>query len=595
MSSGKHFSWLHLTDLHYGQPGQRQLMASVRQKFFDDLLKLHKLSGPWDAVLFTGDLVYSGKEFSDMEDDFLIRLWKTLRELNSGDAVLLAVPGNHDLVRPKSSPPKPAVRVLLEEKGFQNIYSEFWSDPKCDYRKVCANCFSNYQTWWEKVPFRGETEIKYGMLPGDFTATLPISGHRIGIVGLNTTFLQLGDGDYKGRLAWDPQQLHEACGRDPEDWLADHDICLLLTHQGPDWLDKSSTELIPEIIPAGRFAVHLFGHMHEPQYISEAVGGGPVNQRWQGPSLFGMEKFGNPLQGERRHGYSSGKISFDEYSVRFWPRRAQLSGNGWNFFPDHMNFILDDNQCTKPQVIPLRNGTSRARISIKNQEEGSEDHIRHNTLADIYLDHVPAPIIAEIKDILAIDYIRTDCQYTFTFRQPYDWMPEGYFVLQRDLTFEVRNLTREDLYFPVRSAYSGDEDLTSKEWHGFKPHVFLSIDDHQIDLIEGKNLFWKNGVFYLERVVRLGPADSSKICLIGEEPCRVEADHIVYVQRSAAIGMSIKIKNEYRKVIDSVSVQMHHPGMFNEVKHEDDKYILNRAFLPGQGFQLQWKKKPRVS
>lgn len=96
------FSWLHLTDFHYGLKGQTFLWPNLREPFFRDLAKLHEKTGPWQAVLFTGDLVQSGKssEFDEMQRNVLDRLWDKLRELGSGDAILLAVPGNHDLCRP---------------------------------------------------------------------------------------------------------------------------------------------------------------------------------------------------------------------------------------------------------------------------------------------------------------------------------------------------------------------------------------------------------------------------------------------------------------------------------------------------------------
>ena len=99
--SAHSFSWLHLTDFHFGLKGQACLWPNLRQPFLDDLAELHELSGPWRAVLFTGDLVQQGKseEFRQVQQEVLGRLWQKLAELGSGDAVLLAVPGNHNLHR----------------------------------------------------------------------------------------------------------------------------------------------------------------------------------------------------------------------------------------------------------------------------------------------------------------------------------------------------------------------------------------------------------------------------------------------------------------------------------------------------------------
>jgi predicted MPP superfamily phosphohydrolase len=183
------FSWLHLTDFHYGLKGQDCLWPTLREPFLDSLAGLHERCGPWDAVLFTGDLVQSGEtaQFETMQAEVLDPLWKRLGELGSGDAVLLAVPGNHDLYRPNPKEDNAAIDVLLEKDGFQRIEAKFWDQPAGGYRRVINDAFAAYSQWWNKAPYR-PGDVKAGILPGDFSVTLQHGGRRIGIVGLNTTF-----------------------------------------------------------------------------------------------------------------------------------------------------------------------------------------------------------------------------------------------------------------------------------------------------------------------------------------------------------------------------------------------------------------------
>ena len=49
-------TWLHLTDLHVGMKEHSWLLPGVEDRLFDDLKQLHQRTGPWDLVLFTGDL-----------------------------------------------------------------------------------------------------------------------------------------------------------------------------------------------------------------------------------------------------------------------------------------------------------------------------------------------------------------------------------------------------------------------------------------------------------------------------------------------------------------------------------------------------------
>ena len=99
--SPQSFGCLWLTDLHCGQYSQKWLWPSLREEFFDDLARLHRLSGPWDVVIFTGDLVYSGapEEFITLTP-ILQRIWEVLRSRQDVVPVLLTTVGNHDLRRP---------------------------------------------------------------------------------------------------------------------------------------------------------------------------------------------------------------------------------------------------------------------------------------------------------------------------------------------------------------------------------------------------------------------------------------------------------------------------------------------------------------
>ena len=249
-------SWLHLTDLHLGMGGQRSFWPTVKDRFFEDLKRLHEKCGAWDLMLFTGDLTQRGnaEEFQKV-DEFLDELWERFVELGSRPH-LLAIPGNHDLVRPK--PTEPAVKGLCDwwvtDAG---VRDEFWNNPESPYRAVVAAAFANYVDWWSKTRFKLPSQS--GELPGDFSAVFKKAGASVGIVGLNTTFLQLTEGDYKGKLAVHADQFHKVCGGDGPAWVKKCNACLLLTHQPPDWLTSESQQhLQAEIGGYGYFSLHLF-------------------------------------------------------------------------------------------------------------------------------------------------------------------------------------------------------------------------------------------------------------------------------------------------------------------------------------------------
>jgi len=330
----------------------------MQDKFFTDLKTLYAKSGPWDLVLFTGDLTYQGgaEEFEKV-DSVLEKLWKHLDRLGPKPS-LLAVPGNHDLTRPDSS--QPAVILLQEWSARQGIRSDFWNNPTSPYRRVVKAAFRNYLSWWDRQRLK-PPGVNVGMLPGDFSFTLTKGAAKLGVVGLNTAFLQLTAGDYKGKLDLSARQFHAACGGDsgPE-WAREHHACLLLTHQPQEWLTPDSQkDFNAEIADPGQFAVHLFGHMHEPFYNVVSVGGAEARCFWQGRSLFGLEYFvgHDDTQAERLHGYSAGRIELNEKdstgSVTFWPREARrIQGGAWRVVRDQ-SYVLTEEDCVEPRRINL--------------------------------------------------------------------------------------------------------------------------------------------------------------------------------------------------------------------------------------------------
>ncbi len=369
------FNWLHLTDLHWGLTGQKHLWPDIRQKFFESLEEVYEKTKPWHAVLFTGDFVQKGTkaEFDDLEHEVLGPLWEHFQKLGCSPA-LLAVPGNHDLQRPVGDAFQAlegAVDLLMQPGGFRSIAEKFWTNETSQFRQVVNQVFSDYRNWQASRPHCPPTQtINSGRIPGDFSTTFVTKGkgrHKIGIVGLNIAFLQLADAIKAGDLACDVRQFHGVCQPDGVAWTQQHDICLLMTHQPPDWLDGlSQKKEYLAINPPGRFAVHLFGHMHDELIRTCSTGGAPMQRVWQGRSLFGMEDYAHPIKEDRRHGYAVGTLSFegDHAVLRHWPRQAIPSDSmGWRFRRDEDKCLLEDDGGTKPEVISLPSDRGSAAIA----------------------------------------------------------------------------------------------------------------------------------------------------------------------------------------------------------------------------------------
>lgn len=358
-------SWLHLTDLHCGMSEEGIIWSNIEEQLFKDLEKLHERCGHWDLILFTGDLVQSGTEFQKLNTR-LQSLCDHLKQLGS-DPILLSVPGNHDLYRPKST--LSSVKVLKNWSQEKDVQNQFWKsydqedDKENDkeYRNLIDQAFKNYHDWFSRqtIFVKQPNDFKQGSLPGDFAATIEKEGIKLGIVGLNTAFLQLTSGKYERKLAVHPSQLKAVCGEEVNDWVNKHHLCLLLTHHPPKWLTSEARNYLNgEIAIPGRFALHLFGHMHESKSRNISIGGSPMMRSWQGNSLFGLEKWGNRKKVDRRHGYTAARIdNFDFQNntckLRLWPRKAELHQAGhWHIVAD-TSLTLEDDQGTKAEKITL--------------------------------------------------------------------------------------------------------------------------------------------------------------------------------------------------------------------------------------------------
>ena len=352
------FRWLHLTDLHLGMPGQNSLWPNVEEMFLNDLKLLHERVGPWDLVLFTGDITQRGtKPEFDEVDKLLQKFWSRFKEWGFTPK-LLAIPGNHDLIRPEDAS-DPTLITLLNNWRLPEVQKPFWEKQDSPQRRLISSAFQSFTEWWKQTPIP-KPALNHGLLPGDCSATFEADGFNVGVIGLNSAYLQLAGGDFERRLHMDVQQLHGVCNGHAPDWTKRHDACLLLTHHPVQWLSADAEKHFSDEIhyPPERFALHLFGHMHEGNLTSVAHGGGNERRKLQGCSLFGLENWGEK-QAKRKHGYSLGELKSEdgEQRLRIWPRIAIAKpGGGRKLERDVWSFELDEiDGGTKPVVVKQLN------------------------------------------------------------------------------------------------------------------------------------------------------------------------------------------------------------------------------------------------
>lgn len=351
------FSWLHFTDLHAGQEGTEERWDPIRRKLHEDLKWLHEKMScvshkGWDAVFFTGDLAYRGSEADYQRVDAVLEpLWDLFKELGC-DPVLIAVPGNHDVCQDNKDL---VIRGMI--KWDDQTAKEFWSDGVS--RSPVKKAFHNYEEWYarwrQKHPPESRSSLRAtkvtfhggGIVPGDLSAVFSKDEMRIGVLGLNSAFLQLTDGStldkagddrkkhpFEGRLVLHPKQRKAVCPLPQWDDLP----AIVLTHHPREWL-RDPEEFETDVAPQGQFFLHCFGHMHEGWSNYVRVSGSEPARLAQGAALFGMEG------DDRIHGYSGGALDRDGYGeprLRIWPRFApRPGGREYYIGPDWQHFELD--------------------------------------------------------------------------------------------------------------------------------------------------------------------------------------------------------------------------------------------------------------
>lgn len=340
---------LHLSDLHIGWPENEFYFETFRKIFYDDLKKMRERSGCIDLVLFTGDLTYSGeKEQFAKLSDVLTQLWDFFKNDISSWPYFLCVPGNHDLTRPAvyDSAKKTLLSLYFEDNHFQDI---FWKDfDHNEYGQAVNGWFANYTDWKNNLNLPCLNSQKKGIVPGDFSGRVEINGIRIGIVGLNSAFLQLEEGNFEGKIDINSRQLRAVYDGDPVKWLSEVDFQVLMTHHGHEWLeDTSKTIYFSEIYTPERFVFHLYGHVHDAKAEIQNISGSADRRFIICKSLFGMEYY-QAATGVKKlvrdHGYSLIQLKIDESSesCKIWPRKSAKRGSGNYELDKDVDFSLSD-------------------------------------------------------------------------------------------------------------------------------------------------------------------------------------------------------------------------------------------------------------
>ena len=366
----KTVSWMHITDWHVGQSEQNCRWPSVRSEFERDFAEVSKWSGKLDLVFFTGDLVQSGKrEEFDILESRLQKLWSFF-EKNGSVPKLIVTPGNHDLSRPHGADPVALALSSWHEK--QQVQSAFWDSASSQLKAGATSWFYEYSEWQNRTKIPNLPSSFFGPLAGDALYSFEKGGVKIGILGINSTFLQFRADVLQGQLCISPHQIPIVPDSDYAAFLDRHHIRVLMTHQPRSWLSlQSQAEYDSDIWPPGRFDLHLCGHLHEADPANISKGGSVARQVYQGTSFFGYDTVGDGKI-ERRHGYMLGQWTLQDENIveKVWPRVAHKKHDGaLGLVPDPGSYLSQEQSVERTWYIRSSDVQGKMTRTLQTSEE----------------------------------------------------------------------------------------------------------------------------------------------------------------------------------------------------------------------------------
>lgn len=243
--------FVHLSDIHFhsGDSGYTARMSAVRTELMHDLAAMHSQLGDATAVVVTGDVAYSGAS----EEYAVARSWldQVSARAGSPDALVLTVPGNHDVHWPAITPSARMARESLRSCPIERLTPSI-DELIGDSSRPLLAALDNYNEF--ALGYR--CEVPKSGLPWEAALPLP-AGYHLAVRGLTTVF-NSDQNDDRGTLVVGKTQT--SLPRDEPGA-----VYVLLAHHGPEDC-RDTTEIRDRI--RHRTSALLCGHRHDQRVQS---------------------------------------------------------------------------------------------------------------------------------------------------------------------------------------------------------------------------------------------------------------------------------------------------------------------------------------
>ncbi|MEK6482446.1 metallophosphoesterase [Catalinimonas sp. 4WD22] len=236
---------LHLTDFHYG----KKYKSKVDRMFPSLLKKLGEISKEKkiDYVVFSGDLVYSGKEIEDFKEVQNLFLYEICRTLNIDERDILICAGNHDMEAGKEIT---AIKEYVDKINNNETLDDFVED-NIQFNLSYANSKNYHQ--FVNAYYNNDSDV-VSELYHVFKRTHQTE--KIGFVSFNTSWRSF-IGNHSGHLLIPSRVVNKAI-----DELRDCGFKIVIIHHPLEDLKSFNKYLIEDTI-LENFHLCFSGHYHK--------------------------------------------------------------------------------------------------------------------------------------------------------------------------------------------------------------------------------------------------------------------------------------------------------------------------------------------
>lgn len=378
---------LHLSDLHFTKRNAHD-QAVVLDALKEDLRK--ECDGPLapDAIVLSGDLVNAADE-----PDIYGHLYDTVIEpivkiTKCSERRIFMCPGNHDAQRNVIT-----ARVHHQTGVAANITSREAMTEEYRSRaqeEFIAAKFENF--FCLRDIFQDPSNAK---LNNGFVSVYSVDELNLDIVSINTAWLSWaglqGKEDLR-KLPFPEAAIAEALRYTKPDHMR-----VLIGHHPTNWLDENSETDFHRSI-GGSFALHLFGHMHEPNPIQATTLRGQCLQNQSGALFQGRRRYNGYsfISTARDNGHSA--VTFRSYfdTTRRFDAGIDVVPSGV-FYPNPAAHHFWTTRTPPVDMVRLRAWLTEEAVpaAVKEYDEGLTDR----KLCEVF---VPPPLflrtLSEEKD-----------------------------------------------------------------------------------------------------------------------------------------------------------------------------------------------------